>query len=68
MLYQEGRQKMKRMINLTSSPDDLSRYEGAEDLKAFCRQFGCDGYEYQNLGDEMPDTGRTGDRRASALI
>lgn len=52
MLYQEGRQKMKRMINLTSSPDDLSRYEGAEDLKAFCRQFGCDGYEYQNLGDE----------------
>ena len=43
---------MKKMINLTSSPDDLSRYDGAEDLKSFCEKYGCDGYEYQNLGGE----------------
>ncbi|MFD1406045.1 TIM barrel protein [Robinsoniella peoriensis] len=41
---------MKRMINLTDSPDDLKRFRGDQDLLAFCHKFECDGYEYMNIG------------------
>lgn len=41
---------MKRMINLTDSPDDLKRFHGDQDLLAFCHKFECDGYEYMNIG------------------
>ena len=40
---------MKRMINMTNSPDDLSRFQDQQDLKNFCRKFGCDGLEYLRL-------------------
>lgn len=40
---------MKRMINLTSSPEDIERFSGQEDMREFLNRYGCDGFEYQNL-------------------
>lgn len=40
---------MKRMINMTNSPDDLTRFQDQQDLKSFCRKYGCDGLEYLRL-------------------
>lgn len=42
---------MKTMMNFTTSPDDVERYESPDDLRSFYRQFGCAGLELMPIDD-----------------
>ena len=42
---------MKRMINLTDSPDDIQRFQDERDIREFYEKYGCDGLEYLRLSE-----------------
>ncbi|KIR03506.1 hypothetical protein P261_02321 [Lachnospiraceae bacterium TWA4] len=45
---------MKTTINITAYPDDLGRYESANDLRTFYEQFGCSGLELMPANNLLP--------------
>ena len=43
---------MKRIMNFTTSMHDTERYKDNADLKAFYREYGCDGLELMKVGED----------------